>query len=112
MISLEEALAEILRHVRPLEPERIPILEALGRVLAEEIVSDIDIPPFANSAMDGYAVRAADVAMATPGSPVSLAVAGSVAAGYVTGIVIGDGDGHPDHDRRAHARWRRCSRPF
>ena len=79
MISVEEALAEILSHVGPLEPERIPILEALGRVLAEGIVSDIDIPPFDNSAMDGYAVRAADVA----GAPARLAVKGSVAAGYV-----------------------------
>ena len=72
-------MAEILSHVRPLEAERIPILEALGRVLAEEVVSDIDIPPFDNSAMDGYAVRAADVA----GAPVRLTVKGSVAAGYV-----------------------------
>ncbi len=82
MISVEEALAEILSHVQPLEPERVPILDALGRVLAEEIVSDADIPPFANSAMDGYAVCAADVAAASPESPARLAVTGSVAAGY------------------------------
>lgn len=84
MISVEEALAEILSHVRPLDPERVAVLDALGRVLAEEIVSDIDIPPFDNSAMDGYAVRAADVAGASPESPVRLAVTGSVAAGYVS----------------------------
>ncbi|NLF11137.1 MAG: molybdopterin molybdotransferase MoeA [Anaerolineaceae bacterium] len=84
MISVEEALAEILSHVRPLNPERVAILDALGRVLAEEIVSDIDIPPFDNSAMDGYAVRAANVAGASPESPVRLAVTGSVAAGYVS----------------------------
>ncbi len=83
MISVEEALAEILSHVQPLEPERVPILEARGRVLAEEIVSEINIPPFDNSAMDGYAVRAVDVAQATPESPVRLQVIGSVAAGYV-----------------------------
>jgi len=83
LISVEEALAEILSHVRPLESERVPILEALGRVLAEEIVADADIPPFDNSAMDGYAVRAADVAAATPDSPVRLAVIGHVAAGHV-----------------------------
>ena len=87
MISVEEALAEILSHVRPLEPERVPILEALGRVLAEVIVSDIDIPPFDNSAMDGYAVRAADVA----GVPARLAVRGSVAAGYVAGARLEPG---------------------
>jgi molybdopterin molybdotransferase len=88
LISVEEALAEILRHVCPLEPEPVAILDALGRVLAEEIVSDIDIPPFDNSAMDGYAVRSADVATATPGSPVCLKVVGSVAAGYVAGMRI------------------------
>lgn len=82
MITVEEALAEILRHVQPLEPEQVPILEALGRVLAEEIVSDTDLPPFDNSAMDGYAVRSADVAAATRGAPVRLDVLGSVAAGY------------------------------
>lgn len=84
MISVEEALAEILCHVRPLGAERVGVLDALGRVLAEEIVSEIDIPPFDNSAMDGYAVRSADVAGASPQSPLRLAVVGSVAAGYVS----------------------------
>jgi molybdopterin molybdotransferase len=83
LISVEDALTEILNHVQPLEPERIPILEALGRVLIEEIVSDINIPPFDNSAMDGYAVRSVDVVGATPDMPVQLAVVDSVAAGYV-----------------------------
>jgi molybdopterin molybdotransferase len=84
LISVEEALAEILSHVRPLEPEPVPVLDAMGRVLAEEIISDINIPPFDNSAMDGYAVRAADVALASPETPVQLQVIGSVAAGYVS----------------------------
>ncbi len=91
MINVEEALSEILRHVRPLEAERVPILEARGRVLAEEIVSDIDIPPFNNSAMDGYAVRAADVAAASREEPVRLAVLGSVAAGYVAEMAVAPG---------------------
>ncbi|MGD9144727.1 MAG: molybdopterin molybdotransferase MoeA [Anaerolineae bacterium] len=91
MISVDEALAEILCHVRPLESERVPALDALGRVLAEEIYSDINVPPFDNSAMDGYAVRAADVAGATHESPVRLAVVGSVAAGYVAGMEVGTG---------------------
>ena len=84
MISVEEALARILNHVQPLKAERVSILDARGRVLSEEIVSDIDVPPFDNSAMDGYAVRSADVVQATPESPVTLAVVGSVAAGYVS----------------------------
>ena len=91
MISVEEALAEILSHVEPLAPERVPILDALGRVLLEEVISEIDIPPFDNSAMDGYAVRAADVAEARPGSPVRLAVTGSVAAGSVAGEDLNPG---------------------
>ncbi len=91
MISVEQALAEILSHVRPLEAERVPILEALGRVLAEEIRSEIQVPPFDNSAMDGYAVRAADVAGATPAAPVRLLVSGSVAAGYVAGQRVAPG---------------------
>ncbi|MGD8623405.1 MAG: molybdopterin molybdotransferase MoeA [Anaerolineae bacterium] len=91
MISVDKALAEILSHVQPLEPESVPVLEALGRVLAEEIVSDINIPPFDNSAMDGYAVRAADVADASPQAPVRLEVVGSVAAGYVAGAQVQPG---------------------
>jgi molybdopterin molybdotransferase len=84
-------LAEILGHVQPLEPEVVPVLDALGRVLAEDIYSDIDVPPFDNSAMDGYAVRAADIAAATSESPVRLVVVGSVAAGYVAGLHVGTG---------------------
>ena len=91
MISVEEALAEILSHIRPLEPERVPILDAQGRVLAEEIVSDIAVPPFDNSAMDGYAVRSADVAHASPEAPVRLAVIDSVAAGSVAGMRVASG---------------------
>lgn len=91
MISVDEALAEILSHVQPLESEQVPILDALGRVLAEEIISDIHVPPFHNSAMDGYAVRAADVAGATPETPFRLKVIGSVAAGYVAGTQIEPG---------------------
>ena len=91
MISVDEALAEILCHVHPLEPEAVPILDALGRILAEEIISDVDIPPFDNSAMDGYALRSADVVSAAPESPVSLTVVGSVAAGYVAGMQVEQG---------------------
>ena len=91
MISVDEALARILSHVQPLEAERVSILDAMGRVLSEEIVSDIAIPPFDNSAMDGYAVRSADVSQATPESPVRLAVVGSVAAGYVAAMRVESG---------------------
>jgi molybdopterin molybdotransferase len=91
LIGVDEALAEILSHIQSLESEQIPIVDALGRVLAEEVISDIDIPPFDNSAMDGYALRSADVAGATPASPVRLVVIGSVAAGYTAGMQVEPG---------------------
>jgi len=80
-MEVDQARHEILSHIRTLEPETVPLLEGLGRVLAEAVQSDEDIPPFANSAMDGYAVRAADVSAASPGSPVSLPVIANLAAG-------------------------------
>jgi molybdopterin molybdotransferase len=91
LISVEEALSEILSHVHPLPPEGVPILEALGQVLAEEILSDIAIPPFDNSAMDGFAVRAADTEAAGRQAGVRLAVVGTVAAGYVAGSRVEPG---------------------
>ena len=81
MISVEEALEKILSYVEVLQPERKPILDCLGQVLAEHIYSDIDIPPFDSAAMDGYALRAADTRGAAETSPRSLAVIGEIAAG-------------------------------
>ncbi len=81
MISADEALRIVLDNVAPLGAERVPILAGLGRVLAEEIHSPRDIPGFDNSAMDGYAVRAADIALASESNPVSLKVIETVGAG-------------------------------
>ena len=61
MLSVEEALGRILGFVDVLEPEERPVLDALGQVLAGDVVSPFDIPPLENSAMDGYAVQAASV---------------------------------------------------
>lgn len=91
MISVDEAKERILRHFHPLEAERVPILEALDRVLAEDIYSDIDIPPFANSAMDGYALRSLDTAGASRKSPVTLKVVADLAAGYTTEVEVAPG---------------------
>lgn len=82
MISVEQARATILAHFHPLEPERVPILQALGRVLTEDVVSDLEVPPFANSAMDGYAVRAEDIRGASRQNPITLRVIADQAAGY------------------------------
>lgn len=83
MISVEEALERILSFVTVLDVEDQPILEALGQVAAEDVVSDIDIPPLDNTAMDGYAVRASDTLGASLETPVTLRVTGELAAGYV-----------------------------
>ena len=83
MLSVEEARSRILELFQPLESEHKPILEALGQVLAEDVVSPMSIPPLANSAMDGYAVQSVGVAGATADNPTSLRVIGQVAAGQL-----------------------------
>ena len=77
MLTVEDALEGILSRVGPLSAERVEIMGALGRVLAEPIVSRATIPPWPNSSMDGYAVRAQD----TNGEPVELAIVGRIIAG-------------------------------
>jgi molybdopterin molybdotransferase len=81
VIPLEEALAELLAACPVLPVEHLDLRSALGCVAAKDLVSAHDVPPFACSAVDGYALRAADVAHADAGRPVSLAVLGSVPAG-------------------------------
>ncbi len=76
-ISVEQALEIVLAHTPTLPAEEVLLTEALGRVIAEDVVSDLDMPPFDRSAMDGYAVRAGDTASA----PVVLEVMGQVRAG-------------------------------
>jgi molybdopterin molybdotransferase len=88
MLELEEARQRLFDAIQPLPAEEAQLRDAAGRVLAEALASPIDLPPFDNSAMDGYAVRSADVASANAESPVSLKVAGHVPAGAVfTGTV-------------------------
>ena len=81
MISLEEARALVLAHVEPLPVETVPVLDAVGRVAAVPLASDIDIAPFAHSAMDGFAVRAGDLAAASAETPIELDVIAEIAAG-------------------------------
>ena len=82
MIPIEEALQRILAYVEVLPEEDKALSEALGQVLAENVTSSFEIPPLDNTAMDGYAVLAADTAGASPDSPRELRVIGEVAAGY------------------------------
>ncbi len=88
LLSVDEALARILARIAPLPAVDVSITEALGAVLAEDAIADHDVPPFRNSAMDGYAVRATDVTIAG----VRLRVIGAVAAGSVPDRAVGAGD--------------------
>jgi len=88
VIPVEDARARVLAACRPLPPRAVPLGDALGRVLAEPVVSGVDVPPFPNTAMDGFAVRAAD----TAGAPVRLEVVGTLAAGADPGsLTVGPG---------------------
>ena len=82
MLTVEEALERLLAAAGdPLPAEDVPLGNALDRALAESIRSAVDLPPWDNSSMDGFAVRAGDVAGATPESPIRLRVVGEVRAG-------------------------------
>jgi molybdopterin molybdotransferase len=81
MDSVEAYLADITAAIRPLPTRELPVAEALGAVLTDDVTALHPLPSFDNSAMDGYAVRSADVTTASPEHPVVLAVTGEVAAG-------------------------------
>jgi molybdopterin molybdotransferase len=80
-LTVQEAVAAVLAPIAVLPAEQVELPEALGRVLAAPIVARDQLPPFANSAMDGFALMAADVVEAAADRPVSLRVVGDVAAG-------------------------------
>ena len=80
-MPVEEALAAILAKITPVETELIPLTQGLGRVLAKPVVSSLNVPPFVNSAMDGYAVIAGATTTASPEAPVRLNVVANIPAG-------------------------------
>lgn len=80
-LSVAEALSLVLERVAVLPAEEVYLIEALGRILTQPVVARDDLPPFANSAMDGYALLAEDVAQATGSTPVVLRVVADIAAG-------------------------------
>lgn len=91
-MSVEEARAAVLAAIAgPTEPETAYLGEARGRILAENVVSLTALPPWDNSAMDGYAIRAADVAEASDDRPVRLAVIGEVRAGVAPDAAVARG---------------------
>jgi len=92
VIPLEEVRATVLGRVTPLEVVEVPIRDALGLVLAERVTAPDAVPPFPNTAMDGYAVRAADTEGATAESPVRLRVVGDLPAGHAPTVAVGPGE--------------------
>lgn len=92
LLPVEEARERILAAIEPLAPLEVPLTEAHGCVLAREVVADEDIPSFASSAMDGFAVRAADVAGAAPGAPVELRIVGRALIGRAPEGTVGHGE--------------------
>jgi molybdopterin molybdotransferase len=98
LLSIDEALERILARARPLDREEVPLEAAAGRVLAEAALAAVDLPPFPSSAMDGYALRAADVPATLPvvervaaGRPAARALGRGEAATIATGGVVPDG---------------------
>jgi molybdopterin molybdotransferase len=83
MLDIKEALRAILDHATPLTPVTMPLNEAAGLVLAENVVAHGNVPPFANSAMDGFAVQAVDIQQASEATPVRLRILEDVPAGSV-----------------------------
>lgn len=92
MLRVEEALERILSEIERLDSETVALLEALGRVLAAPIASQEDVPPFANSAMDGYALRSRDTQTASAQQPRRLRLVGTVQAGRVAERPVGEGE--------------------
>ncbi|MCC6484945.1 MAG: molybdopterin molybdotransferase MoeA [Armatimonadetes bacterium] len=92
LLSVESAQKVVLERIQPLGIEIIGLDEALGRVTAEDVRADIDIPAFDNSAMDGYAVRSGDLVYASKSTPVALRVKGTELAGVVFSGAIGQGE--------------------
>ena len=92
MLDLATAADRVIDALGPVGPEPIALGDALGRVLAADVHSPVTLPPWDNSAMDGYAVRALDVTGAAPASPVALRVVETIAAGQRTARTLAAGE--------------------
>ena len=91
MKSVDQHLTDILAGVKPLSPLDLQLLDAHGCILSEDVSSSVDVPPFDNSSMDGYAVRLEDVASASETAPVRLPVVGDIAAGSTSAYSVQPG---------------------
>jgi molybdopterin molybdotransferase len=91
MLTVDQASQIILDALRPLSTEIISFADALGRVLGEDVVADAPVPPFVQSAMDGFALRSADTLQATPDRPILLQVLGTLGAGHQASWMLSPG---------------------
>ena len=92
MIPVEEAKERVLSRIEALAPLDLPLAEAFGCVLANDVAAKWDLPPFASSAMDGFAVRAADVVGASSDGPAFLKIAGRALIGHLPETAVGPGE--------------------
>ena len=92
LLSVEAARERVLGAIHPLAPLRLPLTDAYGCVVAEDVVATQDLPEFASSAMDGFAVRASDVADATPSQPAELKIVGRALIGHEPEGTVGAGE--------------------
>ena len=91
-MPVDDARAKVLDAIQPLAPLQLPLTEVHGCVSAEDVVATHSLPAFASSAMDGFAVRASDVADATPARPAELKIVGRAMIGHRPEIVVGGGE--------------------
>jgi molybdopterin molybdotransferase len=92
LLSVDRARGRVLSRIQPLSPLRLPLTDAHGCVVAEDVVAEADLPEFASSAMDGFAVRASDVEEASPSRPVELKVVGRALIGHRPEGTVGAGE--------------------
>ena len=92
LLSVDDARDRLLSRIQPLSPLRLPLTEAHGCVVAEDVVATFDLPEFASSAMDGFAVRASDVEGASPSQPIELKVVGRALIGHRPEGTVGAGE--------------------
>ncbi len=107
LVPLTTVQEEILAGVSRLDSTVVPLADALGLVLVDDVVTQEAVPPFANTAMDGYALRAADTTGATPEQPRPAPRRRHAPGRASTGPDGRRRRGDPDHDRRPDARRRR-----
>ncbi|GAX88785.1 gephyrin-like molybdotransferase Glp [Effusibacillus lacus] len=91
-LTVEEAIREVLAHVKPVSTIEMPMKDAFGYTLAEDVTANAPVPSFDRSMMDGFAIRTADVQTATPETPVRLQVRGRIGAGQATDHVLQPGE--------------------